>query len=171
LLSFLAIIGTIKADENIQIVLVKMIFVQQVDFAYDSVNFDDPISTQSYFKMLYISFTGNPEEVINNLMTEMMKKKNKDGSRKHEVEAQHIMRSAAEKIHGVIRELKQDTTVIASEFVALVMRQAVHRLVDLVYDSVASDEDDDDFIPMSAFHIRDNTREDAGVSTDYEPLE
>lgn len=163
LLSFLSLVGVISADEDIQETLVKTIFVQQVDFAYDSVNFDDFISTKSYFTKLYMSFTGNSEEKFNTLMS-MMKKNN------YEAEAQHIMRSAAEKIHSVMRELKQDSIVIVSEFVTLVMQEAIHRLIILMYESIAAEFDKEDvIIPMSSFYISDNIKEDAGV-TDYEPL-
>ena len=39
--------------------------IQQTDIIYNSVNFDDPISTLSYFTKLCQPFTRNSEEELN----------------------------------------------------------------------------------------------------------
>jgi hypothetical protein len=149
--------------------LASIVYVQRVDTTYDSVDFDDPISTLSYFREIFRICHGRDED-NDRMITDLMLILKRSSDQSAEVQAQHIMRSAAEKIHGVIRELKQDSIVIASEFVAYTMQEAFHNLNDLLYEASAPDDDDDDGIPMSAFYIRNNTKEDAGVSTDYEPL-
>ena len=149
----------------------KMMFVQQADIAYDSVNFDDPISTKSYFKKLFLSFTSNSEEgeqIFNDLMMRISKKKTKEGSKiSPEVEAQHIMKLAAEKIHGALRELNRDSIVITAEFVMLVMQEALRSLIELMYDG---DDEDGNYDSKFIIRIRNDTKMDVGVSTDYEVL-
>ena len=147
-----------------------MIYVQDTDIAYDSVNFDDQISTQSYFKKLYLSFAINSEgaeQYFNDMMMGISKKKTKEGSRKKsaDVQAQHIMKSAAEKIHNALRGLKRDSILITAKFLLLVMNEALFGLIQLMYD-----DDDDDSAPGFKFLIRDRTMKSAGVSNDYEPL-
>ena len=170
LLSFLTLIGAKEDDDKTQSRLLKMIYVQQTDTTYDSVNFDDPISNLSYFKKLVLSFalTISSEEVdqyFNNLMMQIIKTKTMKNSKKSaEVQAQHIMRSAAEKIHDALQELNQDSIVTTAEFVMLVILEALGSLVDLSYDS----DDDDDVSKL--FRIRNHIEKDAGVSTDYEVL-
>ena len=140
-----------------------------MDTTYDSVNFDDPISTLSYFKKLYINFALNSEEaeqIFNDFMMQIIKKKTKRGSTKSvEVRAQDIMRLAAEKIHGAFRELNQDSIVITAEFVMLVMQEALKSLTELLYD-----DDEDDSLYKFTLHIRDHAKKDAGASKDYEVL-
>jgi hypothetical protein len=144
-------------DENIQQAMVKMIYVQQADIAYDSVNFDDPKSTLSYFIKLCLSISSSSEEktgrLFYDLMTRIYKTKNK------EIEAQYIMRRAAERIHGAIQELKRDSIVTTSKFVLNVMQDAMKFLEVLSYAVV---DDDDDDSPESTSFIRDHTKKDAG---------
>jgi hypothetical protein len=163
LLLYLTLIETIKDEEQSFRILVKMIYAQQTDIAYDSVDFDDPASTLSYFTKLYLSFTDNTKEVEEHFKETMMwiiKKKTKEGS--NEVRAQHIMRLAAEKIHGAFRELKRDKVVTTSEFVIQVILEAMSSLIDLMDD----DDDDDDGSFRYAFRIRDHSMKDAGASKD-----
>jgi hypothetical protein len=113
---------------------------------------------------LYLSFTHNTEEIeenFNNMMMRIIKKKTKEGS--NEVRAQHVMRLAAEKIHGAFRELNRESVVTTSEFVKLVMQEALTNLIELLYDSSSSKF-------TFPFYIRDHTRKDAGVSKVYEAL-
>ena len=148
--------------------LVKMLYVQQTDRSYDSVNFDDPISTLSYFKKLYQSFTLilSSEEVdqhFNELMMHIIKAKTKKDSKKSaQVQAQHIMRLAAEKIHSAFQELNRDSVATTAQFVLVVMRGALESLVDLCHDA---DGDDDG---SRFFQIRNHIAEEAGVSNEYE---
>ena len=144
-----------------------MIYVQQADIAYDSVDFDDPISTQSYFKKLFLSYlnTEEIEKYVNDMVMQISTKKTKEVSEKSvEVQAQHIMRSAAEKVHGAFQELKRDSIITTADFVALVMDEAIRSLIYAVY----GDDDDDDSTEFN-FQIRDRTK-DAGVSKDYNVL-
>jgi viroplasmin and RNaseH domain-containing protein len=114
------------------------IYIQQMDISYDSVDFDDPISTLSYFKKLYRSCTFLSEEEVERRWKSIMlfiKMKTEEGSTKSaEVQLHHIMRSAAEKIHGA---LNQDSDSVAtpkqtSEFVTLVMTEAIHNIIGLL---------------------------------------
>ena len=105
------------------------------------------------------------EQRFNDLMTLVINKRTKGVSEKSaEVQAQHIMRLAAEKIHGAIRELNQDSESIVNtaEFVLLVMEEAVKSLLDLSYE--------DESFHRFAFQTRDDTKKDAGVLKDYEVL-
>lgn len=77
-----------------------------------------------------------------------MQKKTTDGSTNSvvEVQVQHIMRSAAEKIYGAIREYNRDPIAITAGLVSLVMTEA---LKSLSYLKHAYDCDDDDYPPPS----------------------
>ena len=168
-MSFLILIGAIEDGQKTRSLLLKMIYVQQADIAYDSVNFDDPISTLSYFASLYISFALNSEgaeQIFNSFIMRIIKKKTKEGSTKSaEVQAQDIMRLAAEKIHGALRGLKWDSVTITAEFLLLVMNEALKSLIELL-----NDDDDDDDSPKFTFQILDHAKKDAGVLKDYEVL-
>ena len=131
--------------------LLKISFFQQMDITYDSVNFDDPISTISYFTKLYRPFSTYSEEEANKdfkyFMMKVTNKKTKNGSPKFaEVKMHDIMRSAAEKVHGVLREFNQDSTRIAItyELVILALAEAMQSLTDLMLDC---DDDESEFYP------------------------
>ena len=151
-----------------------MVYVQQTNIAYDSVNFDDPISTLSYFKKLYLSFalSMSSEEAgrhFDDLMSRIINTKTKkDSNESLEAKAQRIMRLAAEKMHAAFRELNQDSIADTAEVLMLVMLDALKSLTDLAYESVDDSVDDDDFSKF--FHIRNNIKTDTGVSRDYEVL-
>ena len=50
-----------------------MIFFQHVDMtAYDSVNFDDPKSTLSYFRNLYLAFMTSEDLEVKQVFNDMM---------------------------------------------------------------------------------------------------
>ena len=169
-ISFLILIGATVEGEKTQGLLVKMVYVRQVDITYDSVNFDDPISTISYFTRLYLSFALSTEEAEKAIKDLLMRiKESKEGSKESvEVQMQRIMRLAAEKIHGAFRELKQDSVVNTAEFVMLVMNEALKSLIDLMYDG---DDDYEDDTPLSKyFQIRNRTIKDVGALKDYEVL-
>ena len=120
----------------------KMSSIQQTDNTYDSVNFDDPISTISYFAKLCQPYTRRSEEELNQRFKGMMTQiiKTKDGSTKSaEVQVQHIMRSAAEKIHVAFREFNRDSIAITAKLVTLVIEEACKSLLDLMDDRVDVD--------------------------------
>jgi hypothetical protein len=151
--------------------LIKMLYVQQTDnIAYNSVNFDDTISTLSYIIKLYQSLAPsmNPERVeqfFNGLMDQIIKKGTMKGSNKSaEAEAQDIMRLVAEKIHGVFQELNRDSIVIDAEFVRDLMLEALRILIDL------SNDDNDDEDVSKLLGIRNHIEKDAKVLKDYEVL-
>jgi hypothetical protein len=81
-----------------------------------------------------------------------------------EIQAHHIMRLAAEKIHGAIQELNQDSVVTTAEFVKLVWTDALRSLLELMYGS----DDDDDVTKL--FRISNHSKKDAGILKDYELL-
>jgi hypothetical protein len=148
--------------------LASIIYIQQTDVTYDSVNFDDPISTLSYFKKLYQSFSRASEEEVDQLFKDLTRLMKYEGSKSAEAEAQHIMKSAAEKIHIAFRELNQDSIANTANFVFLVLKEAIGSLIDLVQDS--DDDDDDDDTKYTFQLIRDHTKKDPGVLKDYEVL-
>lgn len=117
----------------------KMIYIQQMDITYDSVNFDDPLSTLSYFAKLCQPFTPHSEEEFNQqfkiLMMQIIKMGAKDDSIiSAEFQALHIMRSTAEKIHSVFRELNRDADASTAELVTLVVTEALASLIYLARD-------------------------------------
>ena len=140
-----------------------MISVQKVDAAYDSVNFDDPISTLSHFKKICRPFTLMSEEEtdkhFNELMVQIIKQNTKKGTEKAAaVKAQHIMRLAAEKIHVAFRELNRDSIATTAKFMQVVIREAWIGLANLL------PNDDHNSSPKHALQL------DAGISKDYEVL-
>ncbi|KAF8814005.1 hypothetical protein BYT27DRAFT_7083022 [Phlegmacium glaucopus] len=168
LLTLLTLFDVVEDGELALGLLASIIYIQQTDITYDSINFEDPISTLSYFKKLYQSFSRASEEEVDQLFKDLTRLMKREGSSKSaEVEAQQIMRSAAEKIHIAFRELNQDSISNTANFVFLVLKEAVESLIDLVQDS----EDDDDSDTKYTFQlIRDHTKKDAGVLKDYEVL-
>ena len=144
-----------------------MIYVQQTDTTYDSVDFDDLIATLSYFKKLYLSFalSSKPEDAehfFDGLMLQINNKRTKKDSKvSAEIRAHQIMRLAAEKIHDALRELNHDSIPTTGQLVMDVMIEALNKLVDLSY---YSDEDD----ISKYFQIRNNIEKDVAVTKDYE---
>ena len=149
--------------------LASIIYIQRTDITYDSVDFEDPQSTLSYFKKLYQSFSRTSEEEVDQLFKDLTRLMKTDGSTSAEAEAQRIMKTAAEKIHVAFRELTQDSIANTANFVIIVLKEAVEGLIDLVQDSDDDDDDDDD-TKYTFQLIRDHTKKDAGVLKDYEVL-
>lgn len=147
--------------------LASIIYIQQTDITYDSINFDDPLSTLSYFKKLYQSFSRTSDEEVDQLFKDLTRLLKTESSKSAETQAHDIMRSAAEKIHNAFRELNQDSIANTTNFVFLVLKEAVESLIDLVQDS---DDDDDGDTKYTFQLIRDHTKKDAGVLKDYEVL-
>ena len=147
--------------------MAKLIYLQQTDFTYDSVNFDDPVSTLSYFKKLFQSFSRISDEEVEKIFKDMMgfiNKRSMEGSiHSSEIQAQHIMKTAAEKIHTAFQELNRDSFVVTARFVFQVMKEAVDGLVDLIHDR----EGEGDFARFTLQRKRD--KKDGGLK-DYEVL-
>jgi len=130
----------------------RISLLQQTDITYDSVNFDDPISTTSYFAKLCLPFFSISEEEINKRlnyhMTKFANKKAKDGSPKSlEVKLHAIMRLAAEKIHGALQEFNQDSTRIAITYklVMLALGEVNQGFSNLVLDCDDDENDKDSY--------------------------
>ena len=142
-----------------------MIHVQQTDIAYDSVDFDDLESATFYFKKLCRPFLLASEDEIDKYFNDVMdiiKRKTKDSNKSAEIRAQHIMRLAAEKIHGALRESNRDSMAITANFVNFVIQEAGTSLLKLLL------EDDDISSLKSMSQNRNNT--DVGVSKDHEVI-
>jgi DNA-binding transcriptional ArsR family regulator len=90
--------------------IAETIYVQHIDTTYDSVDFDDPISTLSYFKKICIPVYSKSDEIFEGMMS-IFKRRTEMGSKiLAEVKAQQIMRSAAEKVHDCFQELNRDSS-------------------------------------------------------------
>jgi len=165
----LLILSEVVEDGEMSLgLMASLIYIQRTDITYDSVDFDDPLSTLSYFKKLYQSFSRVSEEEVEQLFKDLTRLLKIDASQSAEVEAQHIMRSAAEKIHVAFRELNQDSIANTANYVFLVLKEALESLVNLVQDS--DDDDDDDDSKYTFQLIRDHTKKDPGVLKEYEVL-
>ena len=156
----------IEDGEQALSLLASIIAIQQTDTNYDSVNFDDPISTLSYFKKLYQSFSWTSDEEVGQLFEGFIRLLKTHGSKSAEIRAQEIMRSAAEKIHTAFRDLNQDSISDTSNLVFTTLNDALESLINLI-----EDLDDDDSDTKFTFQlIRNNTKKDAAVLKDYEVL-
>jgi len=117
--------------------MAMIIYIQRTDTTYDSVNFDDPISTLSYFKKVYQPFSQTSDEEVDKHFEPMMsyfERTTKRGSElSAEVQAHQIMRSAAEKIHATFQELDRDMYGIRVMTVTGVISEAHHSLVRLMH--------------------------------------
>ena len=58
--------------KNTRLHLERMFYIQQTDFTYNSVNFDDPISNLSYFKKRYRTFSHSSEKEIDEYFKYLM---------------------------------------------------------------------------------------------------
>ena len=133
----------IEKEEIAGDLFVRIIYLQRTDSTYDSVNFDDPIATLSYFKRLYQNFLQSPDEVVDKYFKDMMKLfklrgglRTKEGSTNSaEVQAQHIMRSAAEKVHIAFQESNKDSFVVFE-----VINEAFGSLLGLMHDCISDDD-------------------------------
>ena len=91
--------------------LERFIYIRHLDRTYDSVDFDDFISTLSYFTKLY-QFSPAMDEGFTNMVLAFKMTSEKS----FEVQAQHIMRSTAEKIHGALQDLNPQPASIGTTF-------------------------------------------------------
>ena len=107
------VIKATEEGDGIRLGLTIIVYVQYLDrTVYDSVNFDDPISTLSYFKKIQQSYTRTSDEEVDNDFEAMLyffKLRSERGSKlSAEAQAHQIMRSTAEKIHATFRDLEQE---------------------------------------------------------------
>jgi len=129
--------------------MAKLIYILKTDATYDSVNFDDPISTRSYFVKfcLDVTHTVSEEEELNQTFKNLMSRiimKTKDGSKQSAEGPIHlIMRSSSEKIHDIIREFnsrcqdsKSDCHGWGEVLIAVghANLEALHSISDLMHD-------------------------------------
>jgi len=138
----------VDSHEKTQHLLATIIYLQHTDNSYDSVNFDDPVSTLSYFTKLYYSlFSKSSEEDVDRMYNSLMgifEINTKKGSTKSGgVQAQHIMRKAAEKIHGALQESNLDSLLIGDTIILAydTFRDAICSLAELVVDYHGDDGD------------------------------
>ncbi|KAF9528140.1 hypothetical protein CPB83DRAFT_358655 [Crepidotus variabilis] len=167
-LTLLTMSDLIEDSEVALGLLASIIYIQQADMAFDNVNLDDPISTLEYFKTLYQAFSRVPPEEVDELFKDLTRLMKLGGtSSAAEVEAHGIMRTAAEQVHAAFENLHQESISNVANYVLLVMRDALEKLIDLVQDS----EDDDSDSKYTFQLIRDHSKKDpASVLKDYESL-
>lgn len=140
-----------------------IINIQQTDLAYDSVNFDDPISTASYFTKLSSCLTdpegkghGLPEEEFDQWLRTLMKQNikftNKDGSTQSvEVRIHNVLRTAAEKVHDALRQYNRDSNrANVAESVVSAMGEALETILDVIKVCSHRDDSDPDWWILSA---------------------
>lgn len=147
--------------------LASIIYIQQADMAFENVNLSDPIVTLEYFKSLYQAFSRVPPEEVDELFKDLTRLMKLGGTPNNaEGEAHNIMKTAAEQVHTAFQNLQQESISDVANYVLLVMRDALEKLIDLVQDS----EDDSD--SKYTFQlIRDHSKKDpASVLKDYESL-
>ena len=104
----------IKATEEgdlTRFTLAIVIRIQRMDTrTYDSVNFDDPISTLSYYKKIFHIIAQLSDEDIDDDLESMtyffqLRTAERGSKLFAEAQAHQIMRSAAERIHVYFREI------------------------------------------------------------------
>ena len=148
--------------------LTKVIHIHRTDSTYDSVNFDDPISNLAYFKKLCTSFLQASDEEIDQFLKSFMRqikmKTMEDSTESAEAQALHIMRSAAEAIHGAFQEINPDSFIESATFVIRVMVDALQHILDMT-----PDRDSDDVV-SSRYSLKLMGDENDEVSNDYEGL-
>jgi hypothetical protein len=59
------LIKATEDGERVRRYRASIIYIQHIDSTYDSVDFDDPISTLSYFKKIFLSFSKLSDEEVN----------------------------------------------------------------------------------------------------------
>lgn len=166
-LTLLTMSDLIEDSEVALGLLASIIYIQQADMAFDKVNFNDPITTLEHFKSLYQAFSRVPPEEVDELFKDLTRLMKAGGTVNNaEGEAHSIMRNASEQVHLAFENLQQQSISDVANYVLLVMKDALEKLIDLVQDS----EDDSD--SKYAFQlIRDHSKKDpASVLKDYESL-
>ena len=135
----------IKATEEgdlTRFTLAIIIRIQRMDArTYDSVNFDDPISTLSYYKKIFHIIAQLSDEDIDDhfeLMTYLFKLRTAEKGSKlfAEAQAHQIMRSAAERVHVYFREIVYPSQKPYGDLVLGVVFEAHLSLLKLMRDCV-----------------------------------
>jgi hypothetical protein len=142
---------TINQGKRKQEYLKRIIYIRHVDITYyDSVDFDDVISTLSYFIKLYQFLPAHSEKEVDFTDMLLVFKRGSDS----EVQAQRIMRSTAEKIHGALRDFNPDSlsTVLLTTLILDVMLDALDGFHELL------DKHNKKYLPVNP-----DTKKDAGV--------
>ena len=129
----------IEFGEIVQFHAVNAVYTQHIDSTYDSVNFDDPISTLSYYKRLrrvahQNNFEGSSEQLdqrFDNIILILTEKGSKISA---ETQAHSIMRSAAEKIHNAFRTLNRNSHADIVVFMMSTIMVSDYRLIFLATD-------------------------------------
>jgi len=138
----------IKAREEgdqVRFGLAVLVYIQHMDrTVYDSVNFDDPISTLSYFKKIYQIFTRKSDEEVDDDIETMMYffklRTAERGSKLYaEAQAHQIMRSVAERIHVTFRELEWEEEGTRAVYVTEMMVETVISLLKLMRDCIVEE--------------------------------
>ena len=135
---FYKLIKAIEYGEGKQQIMADMILVQHIDSTYDSVNFDDFISTLSYFIKLEQYYLGISEEQADIRMENLNRKYFIEGAATRE-RAHQVMRSAAEKIHVAFRELDRDSHLKTCQKLTLAMTWAMLDITILVTEILEED--------------------------------
>ena len=135
------IINVIEGGEEVQQYVAGIICIQHMDITtYNSVNFDDPISTLSYYKKIYRCYSQDSEEEIDGTFEFLMEFFTTRGSKiSAEVRMHHIIRSTAEKIHSAFQELSRDPYLITSKFVMELIAEADQRFISLIHDCIVAE--------------------------------
>ena len=121
----------------------ELVYLHETDITYDSVNFDDPISTASYFTKL-MAGKGEFCEILIDSMGQTVR--SKDGSTQSaEVPMHHIMRSAAEKVHDAFREFNRDSSAMGSFELLMSVKYAVNEALRSILDVLKEGDDHDSY--------------------------
>ena len=127
----------IRVFQDFQELLARIIINQQIDSTYyEFVNFDDPISTLSYFKKLCRPLLSLSEEEFDQMFTHFKENGSKISA---EAQAHHIMRSAAEKIDVALiafRKMKREEmhVFLVDEIMVDAVQEAFGKILVLIRD-------------------------------------
>ena len=126
----------IEDEETIHFFVTNTIYIQNIDSTYDSVNFDDFVSTLSYYKRLRRFSRQNgiedSSEELDQRFDNMTLVLTQEGSKiSAEAQAHSIMRSAAEKIHKAFQKLNRNSYEKIVIFVSSTIVESDSRLLGL----------------------------------------
>jgi hypothetical protein len=89
------------------------------------------------------------EPEVEKMFNLMMLYFKKDSTKSAEVQAHHIMRSAAEKIHVAFRESNRESLMRTPVFVTKAMTAALHSFNDLIK-QIGHDDNDSEHLPVDS---------------------
>ena len=161
--------NSIDEGETALNLLGAVIYIQKADTGFNKVDLNDPIATLKHFKALYQGLTRFPRDEVEVLFKDITQLLKPGADQNTELEAHRIMRDAAEKIHAILDDLKQEPQSLndAIQCILFTMKEALEGLVELLGDV----EDDDSDTKYTFQLIRDHSKKDSesGVK-DYESL-